>query len=211
MARTRNPAISPLLLVGIGVGAYFLLRNAVDSFGGGGDDELKGAFNARTFAGVGELFADGAKVADVGPSPVTVTLPAGKTIALRVKFADGSESPERRIVLQPSGPASAGGFNPQQLFVAGSSSLAAASYKAQADALTAAGKVERATAVQMLADARNLVRGRQYEQGLASYAALEQTYPGTPEASAATIAKALLAAQLATTAGRAALDRANPV
>lgn len=210
MGRTRNPAISPLVLVGIGVGAYFLLRGAVDSFGAG-DDGLKGSCDVRTFAGVGELFVDGAKVADVGPSPVTVVLPAGKTLTLKVKFADGSESPERRIVLQPSGPASAGGFNPQQLFVAGASSLAAASYRAQAEALTAAGKLEQATAVQRLADAQALVRARQYEQGLAAYAAIVADYPGTPQASAAAIAKGILSAQLATVAGRAALDLSNPV
>lgn len=209
MARIRNPAISPILILGLGAAAYFVLRSTASADVGNGS--LRGSFNARTFAGVGELFVDGTKVGDVGPVPATFTLPAGVTLALKVKFADGSESPERRIVLQASGPASAGGFNPQQLFVAGSSSLAAASYRAQADALAAAGKVERATAVQMLADARALVRGRQYEQGLAAYAAIEQTYPGTPEASAAAIAKALLAAQMATTAGRAALDRANPV
>lgn len=209
MARTRNPAISPILILGLGAAAYFVLRGS--GGGSGGGEGLKGAFNARTFSGAGELFVDGTKVGDVGPVPATFTLPAGVTLTLKVKFADGSESPERRIVLQASGPASAGGFNPQQLFVAGSSSLAAASYRAQADALAAAGKTERATAAQMLGDAQTLVRGRQYEQGLAAYAAIEQTYPGTPEASAAAIAKALLVAQLATTAGRAALDRANPV
>lgn len=209
MARTRNPAISPVLLVGLGVGAYLLLRGASTAQGGGGD--LKGSFNARTFGGIGELFADGRKIGDVSPTRATFTLPAGVPIVLQVKFADGTVSPERRIVLQASGPASEGGFNPQQLFVTGSNSVAAASYRAQIDALNAAGQAERATAVQMLADAQALVRSRQYDQALGAYAALAQTYPGTPEARAAEIAKALLTAQLQTTAGRAALDRANPI
>jgi hypothetical protein len=210
MARTRNPAISPLLLLGLGVGAYFVLRGGGGG-GGGGGGELVGAFNARTFAGAGELFVNGTKAGDIGPVPATFTLPAGVPIVLKVKFADGSESPERSIVLQPSGPASAGGFNPQQLFTSNAIPAGEQSWaKLQAD-LTAQNRTEMVSAVQATADAVRLTKARQYEQAIAAYRAIDLNYPGTLQATLARVTAAAMTAQLQTTAGRAALDRDNPI
>jgi hypothetical protein len=208
MGRTRNPAISPLLLIGLGVGAYFVLRGGGGGGGGGGGD-LVGAFEARTFAGAGELFADGTKLGAIGTVPATFTLPAGVQIVLKVKFADGSESPEHRISLMPSGPASAGGTNAPQMFVSGSSSVAELARQNAIANLTALGRVDQASAVQMAADADNLMRNRMYEEALAVYAAIRETYPGTPQAILANGVIVFVTMQLQTTAGRAALDRAN--
>lgn len=209
MARTRNPAISPILILGLGAAAYFVLRGGSDGGGGGGGEGLKGAFDARTFSGAGELFVDGAKAGDIGPVPVTFTLAAGVPLTLKVKFADGSESPERRIVLQPSGPASVGGFNPQQLFT--SSAVSEQSWaKLQAD-LTAQNQTEKVSAVQAIADAIRLTKARRYEEAIAAYRAIDQNYPGTLQATIARVTAAQMTTQLMTTAGRAALDRSNSI
>ena len=202
MSRTRNPAISPILLIGLGVGAYFVLR------GGGAP---KGSFQVRTFTGAGELFVNGAKAGNVGPSSTLFTFAAGVPLTLKVKFADGSESPERKLFLNATGPASQGGLNPQQLFTSGAIAPAEQSWaKLQAD-LTAQNQPSKVSVIQAIADAVRLTKARMYEPAIAAYRAIDQNYPGTLQATIARVTAAAMTAQIATTAGRAALDRANPI
>lgn len=209
MARSRNPAISPILILALGAAAYFVLRGSGGD--GGGGERLKGAFTAQTFSGAGELFVNGAKAGDIGKVPSTFTFAAGVPLTLKVKFADGSESPERRFVLLPTGPASAGGLNAGQLFTSGAVSATAQSYaKLQAD-LTAQNRPEMVSAIQAIADAVQLTRARQYEQAIAAYRAIDQNYPGTLQATIARVTAAQMTQQLMTTAGRAALDRSNSI
>lgn len=202
MFRVRNPAISTTLLIGLGAVAYFLLR------GGGAP---KGSFEVRTFTGAGELFVNGAKAGNVGPSSTIFTFAAGVPLTLKVKFADGSESPERKLFLHASGPASARGMNAQQLFTSGAIAQGEESWaKLQTD-LAAQNQTTKVSVVQATADAVRLTKARQYEQAIAAYRAIDQNYPGTLQAKIARVTAAAMTAQIATTAGRAALDRANPI
>jgi hypothetical protein len=65
--------------------------------------------------------------------------------------------------------------------------------------------------VQAIADAVRLTKARQYEQAIAAYRAIDLNYPGTLQATLARVTAAAMTAQIATTAGRAALDRDNPI
>jgi hypothetical protein len=67
------------------------------------------------------------------------------------------------------------------------------------------------SAVQAIADAVRLTKARQYEQAIAAYRAIDLNYPGTLQATLARVTAAQMTAQLQTTAGRAALDRSNPI
>lgn len=215
MARRNNPASISLPLIALGgLAAYLLLRPKVEEEGGGGDggggadnggSAPTGAVEVRLSAGTGVLFINGAEAGPVSTARSRFNLPAGERVTLSVTFADGAKSTERLLYVVP------GDSNPPQLFTSSTTSIAQQAYAAQIKALNDSGKTARATASQILAEAQAALRGRQYDQASTLYGQVITTYPGTPEAKAAQAAKGILDFQLQSVAGRAALDRANPL
>lgn len=187
-----------VLIVGGLLAAYLFYRSTATA-------AIPGTLMVRGFGG-GTLFVDGQKAVDL-PDGVIVKVPVtgDKPLVLRVDFTDGTSSPERTLTV-PSGSVSV-----LQLFYPKGVDIGLISYTDLGEKLASQGKTDRATAVSMLADAYNLVKTRQYEAASAKYGSVIATYPGTPEAKSAQIAKALLDTQLKTATGRAALDRANPI
>lgn len=193
MASRNTTLVAAALLIG----AFLLFR------GGGA---RMGNLVLRTPGRTGTLYVNGKKsVATTATGVVTVQVPSGEPLVLRVAFDDGTESAERTLTL------AAGQDSKVQIFLPVGVSLAQESYTAQSERLAIAGDTARATAVSMLADAHNLLAIRKYDEASAKYAEVVATYPGTPEAKVAKAAKIILDLRMSTAAGRAALDRANPL
>lgn len=205
--RTSNPATSTLLLVGGAALALYLF--AKSSSGDGGSKE-RGEFSI-TASQNGTIYCNGKDAGPVSTTPTIVSAKAGVPLELFVVFADGTQSETRTVTAVPGPAAAKGGSNPDLFFTPKGVKLGDVYYDRQRAELEAKGDTARATATAMLAEAAKLVRSRQYEAGSAKYGELIATYAGTPEAKAALGIKALLDFQLKTTAGRAALDRANPI
>lgn len=187
---------SKLLIAGGLLAAYLFYRSG---------SSATATLTVRAY-GNGTLFVNGQKAVDLADgATVNVPVAADTPLVLRVDFADGTSSGERTLTIK------AGGVSLVQVFTPKGVNIGQVSYTNLSEQLAKQGKTERANAVSMLADAHNLILTRQYEAASGKYGEIIATFPGTPEAKSALGLKAILDFQLRTPAGRAALDRANPI
>jgi hypothetical protein len=211
--RKSNPSSSTMLLIGGAVLALYLFtKSSTTDGGGGGDggggDDSRGQFIARAVL-PGIVYGNGVAIGPVSSVPTTYSANAGVPFVLYVLFDDGRKSAERTVTLTPG--AAAGSSNSDLLFAPiGYNPAVAAREKVIAN-LVVQGKQAAATAVEMAGVADTLVRARRYEEAIVAYQTIVDTYPGTVQATAARFIVTVMTNQLKTVAGRAALDRANPI
>lgn len=213
--RKSNPSSSTMLLIGGAVLALYLFTKSSTTDGGGGGggdggsgDDSRGQFIARAVL-PGVVYGNGVAIGPVSPTPTTYSANAGVPFVLYVLFDDGRKSAERTVTLMPG--AAAGSSNSDLLFAPVGYNNADQARKKVIDNLVGQGKQELATAVEMAGVADNLVRARRYEEGVAAYQKIVDTYPNSKQATAARFFVTLITNQLKTPVGRAALDRANPI
>ena len=206
--RKSNPSSSTMLLIGGAVLALYLFTKSSTTDGGGGGDDSRGQFIARAVL-PGIVYGNGVAIGPVSSTPTTYSANAGVPFVLYVQFDDGSKSAERTVTLLPG--TAAAGSNADLLFAPIGYNPAVAARKKAIDNLVVQGKQQAATSVEMAGVADTLVRARRYEEGLAAYQSIIDTFPNSFEARLARGIVFAITNQLKTVAGRAALDRANPI
>jgi hypothetical protein len=211
--RKSNPSSSTMLLIGGAVLALYLFTKSSTTDGGGGGgggDDSRGQFIARAVL-PGVVYGNGAAIGPVSSTPTTYSANAGVPFVLYVLFDDGRKSAERTVTLLPGLVAANGGSNSDLLFAPIGYNAADEARKKAIANLVVQGKQQAATSVEMAGVADALIRARKYEEGLAAYQAIIDTYPNSFEARLARGFVFAITNQLKTAAGRATLDRANPI